>query len=173
MLYSRTLLFIYSIYNSLHVLTQTPNPSLSQPPLPWQPQIWSLQQSTFKVGWGRGSQGLCPAWAQFSVRLMHGRRCSGGEWGGSKDHTVLLHLTKTIVSAFSISIALSPAGMTFFALILLRIFCDPWICGLSFMNFEKYYIFKYLFNPSFFPMALQSHVKLDHLTESHRPWCSD
>lgn len=163
------ILFIHPIY----MFTST-NPKLPILPSPNPLSLGSHKSDLYnkallKSGEGGGSQGLCPAWAQFSVRLMHGRRCSGGEWGGSKDHTVLLHLTKTIVSAFSISIALSPAGMTFFALILLRIFCDPWICGLSFMNFEKYYIFKYLFNPSFFPMALQSHVKLDHLTESHRP----
>ena len=31
-LYSRHLLFIHSVYNSLHLLTQTPNPSFPHPP---------------------------------------------------------------------------------------------------------------------------------------------
>ena len=40
--YSRTWLFIHSVYNSLHLLIQTPNPSLSPFPSPWQPQVYLL-----------------------------------------------------------------------------------------------------------------------------------
>lgn len=111
---------------------------------------------------GGGPQGLWSAWAQFSDKLMRRRDAVAG-----------------VGSILSCSVSLRPSFPDFqhldciitswddiLALILLRIFCDPWICGLSFMNFEKYYIFKYLLNPLLFPMALQSHVKLDHLTES-------
>ena len=42
MLYSRTLLFIHSLYNSLHLLIPT-SPSIRPPnPSPWQPQVSSL-----------------------------------------------------------------------------------------------------------------------------------
>ena len=40
-LYSRTLLFIHSLYTSLHLLIQTPNPTLSQPPAFLKNFYWS------------------------------------------------------------------------------------------------------------------------------------
>ena len=76
MLYSRTSLFIHSIYNSLHLLT--PNSHSIPPPPPWD-QSWVFGvcgegkdwTEGNLIGWGQGYKGkkivFCSAWGLFLI----------------------------------------------------------------------------------------------------------
>ena len=81
-LYSRTLLFIHSLYTSLHLLIQTPNPTLSQPPAFLKNFYWSTVALPCRVcfhctiKWIHYKYTQIPSFFGFPSHLRHHRSLS-------------------------------------------------------------------------------------------------